>query len=100
MARRLRWSPRALDDLDDVLAFIAKDSPGYARAVHERFLARVESLPDHPGQGRRAPGYEGTDDVREVFVHSWRVIYRTTDDAVRIVTVVHGARLLKSVPPI
>jgi toxin ParE1/3/4 len=100
MARRLRWSPRALDDLDDILAYIARDSPFYARAVHDRFLQRVAALPDQPGQGRRVPEYKGSDDVREVFVHGWRIIYRTSDDAVRIVTIVHGARLLKSFPPI
>lgn len=100
MARRLRWSARALDDLDGILAFVARDSPAYARAVHGRILARVEFLPDQPGQGRRVPEYEGGDDVREVFVHGWRIIYRTTDDAVRIVTVVHGARLLRSIPPV
>jgi hypothetical protein len=68
MARRLRWSPRALDDLDDILAYIAKDSPFYAR--RSRPLFSSASLPDQP------------------------------DDAVRIVTIVHSAGLLKSVPPI
>ena len=27
------------------------------------------------GQGRRVPEYDGPEEVREVFVHRWRMIY-------------------------
>ena len=57
------------------------------------------SLPDQPGQGRRVPEHEGGDELREVFVQSWRLIYRVTDDRILIVAVVHGARLLRNLPP-
>ena len=100
MARRVAWSERALEDLEHVLEFIAKDSPIYASAVHDRFVARVALLPDQPGQGRRLPEHEDRDDLREVFVHRWRLIYRTTEDEVVIVAIVHGARQLKNVPPL
>lgn len=100
MARRLIWSPRARRDLHDILDFIAKDSQVHARSVARRMLARAEALPEQPGQGRRVPEYEGRDEIREVFVHSWRVIYRTTDGAVTIVAIVHAARLLKNSPPL
>jgi plasmid stabilization system protein ParE len=100
VARRLIWSPRARRNLRDILDFIAEDSPGNAETVARRFFARVESLPDQPGQGRRVPEYDGPVEFREVFVHSWRVIYRTNEREVRIVAIVHGARLLKNVPPL
>jgi hypothetical protein len=45
------------------------------------------------------PEYEGSDELREVFVHRWRLIYRTTEREVVIVAIIHGARLLKNVPP-
>ena len=100
MARRLRWSDRALDELDAVLAHIAQDSPINAAAVHDRIVARLASLPDQPRQGRRVPEYEGSDEVREVIVQSWRLIYRITDTEVSIVAVVHSARLLRNAPPL
>lgn len=100
MARRLVWSERALDDLERILEFVAKDSPAYASAVHDRFMERVASLPDQPRQGRRLPEHEDRDDLREVFVHRWRLIYRITEREVAIVAVIHGARLLKNVPPL
>jgi plasmid stabilization system protein ParE len=99
VARRLTWSPRARRNLRDILDFIAKDSPGNARAVARRFFARVASLPDQPRQGRRVPEHEGPVEVREVFVHRWRLIYRVTKHDVEIVAIIHSARLLKNVPP-
>ena len=86
---------RSPANLREILDHVAADSPGNARAVARRFFARVESLPDQPGQGRRVPEYEGADDLREVFVQRWRIIYRSSEHEVEIVAVVHTARLLR-----
>ena len=100
MARSLRWSDRAPDELDAVLAHIAQDSPINAAAVHGRIVARLASLPDQPGQGRRVPEHEGADELREVIVQSWRIIYRITKAEVTVLAVIHSARLLRNVPPL
>ena len=86
--------------LDAILAHIARDSPIDASAVHDRIVARLRSPPDQPGQGRRVPEYEGADEVREVIVQSWPIIYRVSDAEVVIMAVVHSARLLRNVPPL
>lgn len=98
MAHALIWSGRARADLFDILAYIDATSPLYADAVAARFAARAALIPDHPRQGRRVPEYDGPDELREVFVHRWRIIYRVTDGAVEIVTILHGARLIDDVP--
>lgn len=97
MARRISWSQRALDDLDAILAHIAQDSPRNASAVHDRILARLDSLPEQPDQGRRLRELDGA--FREVIVQSWRVVYLVSEAEVRIVAVIHTARLLRNVPP-
>lgn len=97
MARRLRWSGRALDDLDAILAHIARDAPRNATAVHDRIFARLESLPEQPGQGRHVSELDGA--FRELIVQSWRVVYLVSDAEVLIVAVVHSARLLRNVSP-
>ena len=74
MAYRLIWSGRALDELDEILSFIGKESPTYARNVANRIFDRVDHLIEHPRMGRHVPEYDGTRDVREVFVHRWRLI--------------------------
>lgn len=100
MARTLIWSDRADAELFEILAYIDAKSPGYANAVSERFEARADLLPDQPGQGRRMPENKTTREIREVFVHRWRLIYEVTPDAVVILAVVHGARLLENTPPL
>ena len=99
MAPRLIWSPRARRNQRDLLAHVDQDSPASPETVWQRFVPRADLLPDHPGQGRRVPEYDGPLEIREVFVHSWRLIYRVTGDEIRIVAVVHGARLLGNVAP-
>ena len=98
MARSLRWSDRALDELDAALAHIAQDSP--INAAADRIVTRLDSLPDQPGQGRRVPECEGPDELREVIVQSWRIIYRISNAEVTIVAVIHSARLLRNVAPL
>ena len=36
----------------------------------------------------------GRDDIRELFVYLFRVIYRITEDEIRVLTVIHGSRRL------
>jgi len=38
----------------------------------------------------------GRDDIREIILGNYRVIYRITPDEVEILTIYHGARLLDS----
>ena len=95
MAVRLIWSPRSLAELQDIGDYIAHDSPTYARLVVRRIVDRVSLLPDMPGQGRRVPEYDGPLDLREVFVHRWRLIYSASENGIEIVTILHGARLIE-----
>lgn len=64
-----------------------------------RIFTRAGQLPDQPGQGRRVPEYDGDRDLREVFVHRWRVIYLASETSVQIVAIIHGARLIRNVDP-
>lgn len=63
MAQRLIWSDRALDDLDEIVAYIEKDSQLYARNVTRKMFARADALIGQPRQGRRVPEYDGDKDV-------------------------------------
>ena len=92
MAYRLIWSDRALDELDAVVAYVSKNSPQNAKAIARRAFARADLLPDQPRQGRRFPENRTGREIREVFVHRWRLIYEVTADHVVILAVLHGAR--------
>ena len=51
MARRLAWSPEAIEDIEAIASYIERDSPHYARVVAARLVETAESIPDFPGIG-------------------------------------------------
>jgi toxin ParE1/3/4 len=90
---RVVWTRPALADVREIRAHIAQDSPRYGRVVAERLLAAAERLESYPLSGRVVPEL-GQPTLREVLMGDYRIVYRVTADAVQVVTVVHGARLL------
>lgn len=93
---KLIWSPRAASDLEDICNFIASDSLHNAKAFAQRVVALIESIPDFPKAGRIVPEYQ-LEDIRERLYQDYRVVYRIKKDAVEIVTIIHGARLLPDI---
>jgi plasmid stabilization system protein ParE len=88
----IEWSRRARTDIRDLKAYIAKDSPYYARRFTERIVASVEKLAEFPNIGRTVPEAEGRDDMRELIYQGYRIIYLTRTERITIVTIIHGSR--------
>ena len=88
------WSPRALDDVDSIAAYIAQDSEAYAASVVRDILTKARNLSTFPNRGRVVPEF-GVDAIREVFAYSYRIIYRIEANEVTIAAVIHGKRLLE-----
>jgi plasmid stabilization system protein ParE len=57
----------------------------------ERITSAVLQLESFPELGARIVGW-GREDLREIIVGNYRVIYRLTAKTVYIVTVIHAAR--------
>ena len=55
MAHRVAWSRRALADLEDIAAFIAEDSPSYAKTVVRKIVGLTRNLKAFPHSGRKVP---------------------------------------------
>ncbi len=96
MAFEVAWSPEAVEDVEEIAAYIAKDSAFYAQAVVDRIIGATRALDEQPLRGRVVPELSDSR-YRERFVYSYRVIYRVTGSDVLVVAVVHGKRLLESV---
>jgi toxin ParE1/3/4 len=92
---KLVWTAPALDDLDDIAAWIAIDDPRAASRLVAKVLRAVERLAQHPSSGRYVPEAPGRV-YREVIVPPCRVLYRREGRGVLIVHVVRGERLLRS----
>ena len=88
---RLVWTRPALEDVREIRAYIARDSPRYAQAVADRLFAAVDRLSEHPLSGRVVPEL-GQPTVREVVDPPYRIVYRVRAEALEVLTVVHAAR--------
>lgn len=90
------WSPEALEDLEMIAEYIARDSDFYARAVVQALLESARSLGTLPNRGRIVPEF-GDSCIRERLIYSYRLIYRVETERILIVAIIHGQRLLANV---
>lgn len=90
---RLVWSAFARDDFKGLVSFIKADYPGYAQTF-ELHIQWVEQLRPFPESGRKVPE-DKSGGYRELLVGTYRVVYRVDEDIVTLVTIIHGARLLR-----
>ena len=88
---RVRWAPQALEDLQSIRAYIARDSVEYADLIIDQIVQAVERLENHPRSGRIVPEL-GLSSIREVIVGSYRIVYLLAGVDAFILTVFHGAR--------
>jgi plasmid stabilization system protein ParE len=58
-AMKINWTEPALEDLEAIQAYIAKDSNFYARRVIERLFDAAKKLESFPEIGRRVPDEAG-----------------------------------------
>lgn len=94
MAYTVVWSPRAIDDVEAIAAYIAEDSEFYAASVVRDILLKARRLSEFPHSGRVVPEF-GDDAIREVFAYSYRIVYRIDAREIIIAAVIHGKRLLE-----
>lgn len=91
---RVIWTRQSVEDVEAIKAYVARDSEQYAKLLAERLVAAVDRLEAFPSSGRVVPEV-GDDSLREVVYGSYRLVYRVRTDSVEIITVYHGARLLR-----
>ncbi|HRV98039.1 MAG TPA: type II toxin-antitoxin system RelE/ParE family toxin [Aminobacteriaceae bacterium] len=97
MALRLKWSPDAVEDLETIAEYIARDSSSYASSVVSKIVTVAKTIPDFPRSGRIVPEI-GDHAIREHVVFSYRLIYRVEPDHITLLAVIHGKRLLEKNP--
>mgnify|MGYP001574289014 CR=1 FL=1 len=88
---RLVWSPFALADRDEIFSYIEADNPRAAVEIDERVASATHRLLRFPESGRlgRVAG------TRELVVPRtpYIAVYAVMGDKVRILRVLHGARM-------
>jgi plasmid stabilization system protein ParE len=87
---KVHWTDTAERHLDAIYAYIAQDSPEYARRMVDRLTRRSQQIAEFPFSGRRVPEYD-VDQIREVIEGSFRIIYYIKADQIDVLAVIHGA---------
>ena len=79
----------------EIEEYIARDNPAAGEAHIDLLFQRVEALTSFAHRGRRLPE-RPNDDLREIIVKGYRIIYRVREpDVLEVITVQEGHRLLR-----
>ena len=87
---RVRFTPRAAEDLEEIWFFIAADNLDAADRTLDTLEQKARLLAENPQMGPARP-----DIAKEMRYHpvgSYLLLYRLIKNGVEIVRVVHGAR--------
>lgn len=93
MAHKIRWAPKAVDNLEDICTYIARDSEFYASLFATKIMDIVRKLPNFPLSGRVVPEYND-ESIREKIQGNYRIVYRINTDCIEIAAISHSAKLL------
>lgn len=89
----IRWTLQALDDVESIAGYIARDSTQYAQLFAVKVFDSVRRIKIFPKSGRVVPEIN-QENIREIILGNYRIIYRLKNNYVEILTVYHSARLL------
>lgn len=86
------WTDRALRDIEAIGDHIGRDSPAAASSWVARLCRAAANAGVTPLGGRCVPEL-GRQDIREVFLRTYRVVYLATAEQVVMLTIFEGHRL-------
>ena len=85
--------PRAIEDLRDIVLYVAPDRPEAAKRLGFALIEKTKMLGRFPLSGRIVPEF-GDPSIRELILKPYRIVYRI-DEKAKVVGVArfwHGAR--------
>ena len=87
--RRLRWTPKAGDDLARLYEFLAPVNPQAAARAVQALVAAPETLLAFPRLGQRLTAYDPRE-VRRLIVRDYEIRYEVEDDTIHVLRIWHG----------
>ena len=91
MAREIVWANRARSDLRLAIRHIQADSPTAARTFASAIIQSSRSLATLSERGRVVPEL-GQQEVRELLLGRYRLVYEVFPERVAIVRLIHASR--------
>jgi plasmid stabilization system protein ParE len=88
------WTDPAKADLRSIHDLIAHDSSHYAKQVTQDIVAKTDFLDELPRMGRVVPELNN-ENIRELSLYSYRILYETKDKGAFVLAVIHRRRDLR-----
>jgi toxin ParE1/3/4 len=85
------FAPLAVQDLDEIWDYIARDDVEAANGVIDRITEVCQMLATQPEMGLRRPEFAGGN-LRSFVVGNFIVFYRPVANGIEVARVVHGSR--------
>ena len=96
---QVNWTDSALEDLNDIGDFIAKDSLRYAEITVNRLFESVDILEGQPYSGVMTPEFENIS-IRQLVRGNYRIVYQIINESrIDILTVHNCARMVTNTKP-
>ncbi|MDF3014521.1 MAG: type toxin-antitoxin system RelE/ParE family toxin [Cellvibrio sp.] len=89
------WTPRARADLKAIYDHIAKDAPLNAKTVVQTMVHKTQTALQIPLIGKKVAEV-ADENLHEISVYSWRVLYHVQQDKIYVLTIVHKRRNLQA----
>lgn len=95
----VRWSETAERDLMAIVEYVADDSPSRVYEAFEEVRRKASSLRNFPDRGRIVPELQeqGITQYHELVVSPWRIIYRTSERTVYVLSVLDSRRSIEDI---
>ena len=88
----VRFLQEALEDLEEIVLYIAQDSRQAALRMHEKIIEKANDLTTFPKRGRLVPDKKmAAAGYRMLVIKPYIAFYRIVDRHVFIYRVLHGA---------
>jgi plasmid stabilization system protein ParE len=96
---RVLWTEVAVRDLEQIVSYIAADSPANAEQVLSRIQKQAASLETLPLRGRLVPELTGSGirTWRELIARPYRIIFRVEANKVYVLALLDSRRDLEDV---
>ena len=93
MGRKVILTPQALDDLREIVSFIAQQNPARAKSFGNELIDQALTLAELAERGRAVPEISESS-VREIVHRPYRIIYEIfpEQNAVYVLRFWHGVR--------
>lgn len=96
---RIRWALPAVEDVEDIVAYLAAESVSAAEAFVNQLEKSIERLKNHERIGRLVPELEkhNVSTYREIVISPWRIFYKIEQGTVSILAVIDGRRNIQDI---